>query len=92
MKMGISPQLKLDTRFRCFVCLEPINLRPMTELPVDVVQAVRDLREGRKPEVCCSCGGGYDFKRRRAAFRRYLQFLAMHLPDEVMCEELEGMA
>lgn len=91
MEMGYRQVQKQDFRFRCFVCLEPFNCRPRTELPVDVPAAVNDLREGRKPTVCCSCGGEVNFKKKRAAFRRYLQFLAMFVPDDSTAEELELM-
>ncbi len=93
MKMGIGPKIELKRgfQFTCFVCQEPIRLKPMTKLPVNEIKAFKDLQAGEKPVICCSCGGIYTFKGRSAAFRRYVQFLALHLPDEKMCEELEEM-
>lgn len=77
--------------FTCFVCDKQITLRPIPELPVDPFEALKELRVGKKPVVCISCGREHAFNRSRPAFRRYLQFLAMHLPESAM-EELEGMA
>ena len=76
--------------FRCFVCKQPINPRPRKELPVDPVQAFNELKEGRKPDTCCSCGGGFNFKRYRRAFSRYIEYLAMYVPED-MAKELKEM-
>lgn len=89
MKLFLGHSLKLDTRFRCWVCLQPIELRPMSKLPIDPVWAFRELMAGQRPGQCISCGADYPFKRRTKVFWRYVQFLAMHLPDQESFDELE---
>ncbi len=68
---------------RCYVCCQPINVQPQPKLPVDPDWAFKELKEGRKPDKCISCGASYRFKleRNRKAFCLYLRFLSMHLPE-----------
>ena len=92
MEHGLRVEVSLRRpTFTCFVCDKQITLRPVPELPVNPHEALEELRVGKKPTVCISCGREHAFNRSHRAFRRYLQFLAMHLPGSVT-EELEDMA
>ncbi len=90
--MGPTLSLRLEFKFTCFVCRAPIIPRPRSELPVDPVEAFTELVAGKKPSVCISCGRDHPFRKGRPAYRRYLQFLAMHVPEEDMAEELRNLA
>ena len=90
--LGITICVELGPRFFCFVCREPIELEARPKLLVDAGEAFVDLQSGKKPKICCSCGREWNFRRKSAAFRRYLQFLSMHLPEDWMVDELEKIA
>jgi len=63
----------------------------MANLPVDPVVAFNDLKQGKNPTECISCGALHRFRKKSTARRRYIQFLAMHLPEDEMVLELEDM-